>query len=50
MITFPKSLAAFRRIVNERGELVRGLNHANERRARTAIVRAAPAKAIRIVK
>ena len=33
-----------------RGELARGLSHANERRARTAIVRAAPAKAIRIVK
>jgi MerR family transcriptional regulator/heat shock protein HspR len=33
-----------------RGELARGLSHANERRARTAIVRTAPAKAIRIVK
>jgi MerR family transcriptional regulator/heat shock protein HspR len=33
-----------------RGELARGLSHANERRARTAIVRAAPAKAIRILK
>jgi len=33
-----------------RGELARGLSHANERRARTAIVRATPAKAIRIVK
>ena len=33
-----------------RGELARGLSHSNERRARTAIVRAAPAKAIRIVK
>jgi len=33
-----------------RGELARGLSHANERRARTAIVRAAPANAIRIVK
>ena len=33
-----------------RGELARGLSHTNERRARTAIVRAAPAKAIRVVK
>ncbi len=33
-----------------RGELARGLSHTNERRARTAIVRAAPPKAIRIVK
>lgn len=33
-----------------RGELARGLSHANERKARTAIVRAAPLKAIRIVK
>ena len=33
-----------------RGELVRGFSHANERRTRTAIVRAAPPKAIRIVK
>jgi MerR family transcriptional regulator, heat shock protein HspR len=33
-----------------RGELARGLSHANERRARTAIVRAAPARAIRVVK
>jgi MerR family transcriptional regulator, heat shock protein HspR len=33
-----------------RGELARGLSHANERRARTAIVRATPTKAIRIVK
>jgi MerR family transcriptional regulator, heat shock protein HspR len=33
-----------------RGELARGLSHSNERRARTAIVRAAPTKAIRIVK
>jgi len=33
-----------------RGELARGLSHSNERRTRTAIVRAAPPKAIRIVK
>jgi MerR family transcriptional regulator/heat shock protein HspR len=33
-----------------RGELARGLSHANERRARTAIVRAVPTKAIRVVK
>jgi len=33
-----------------RCELARGLSHANERRTRTAIVRAAPPKAIRIVK
>jgi len=33
-----------------RGELARGLSHANERRPRTAIVRATPTKAIRIVK
>ena len=33
-----------------RGELARGLSHANERRARTAIVRATPTKAIRMVK
>jgi MerR family transcriptional regulator, heat shock protein HspR len=33
-----------------RGELARGLSHANERRARTAIVRATPTRAIRIVK
>src|ERR1700689_781454 len=33
-----------------RGELARGLSHANEPRARTAIVRAVPTKAIRIVK
>jgi hypothetical protein len=33
-----------------RGELARGLSHSNERRARTAIVRAVPTKAIRIVK
>jgi MerR family transcriptional regulator/heat shock protein HspR len=33
-----------------RGELARGLSHANERRARTAIVRATPTKAIRIAK
>jgi len=33
-----------------RGELARGLSHANERRTRTAIVRAAPPKAIRVVK
>jgi MerR family transcriptional regulator, heat shock protein HspR len=33
-----------------RGELARGLSHVNERRARTAIVRATPTKAIRVVK
>jgi MerR family transcriptional regulator, heat shock protein HspR len=33
-----------------RGELARGLSHNNERRSRTAIVRAAPPKAIRVVK
>jgi MerR family transcriptional regulator, heat shock protein HspR len=33
-----------------RGELARGLSNSNERRTRTAIVRAAPPKAIRIVK
>ncbi|MGB9402660.1 MAG: helix-turn-helix transcriptional regulator [Candidatus Acidiferrales bacterium] len=33
-----------------RGELVRGFSHADERHMRNAIVRAAPLKAIRVVK